>query len=187
MLLIETNLWSGSLDTTLRVWDMNTSKCLGVLSNAQGGHSAAISCLVNIPPSAPVGTTSPGAPSSGFIASGSMDGEVKLWQYSGEIAWSGAHSAPASGIGVTSLCVFQDALGGQQNLLIGLTDGRILARSCVTMNLMFSLDQNTLLPNKTHTETIWSIASLGHSCFVSSDNSGRVMVWKAYQPLIDNR
>ena len=169
---------------------MNTSKCLGVLSNTQGGHTAAVSCMVNIPPPTPnpgAGTTSPGATGTGFMASGAMDGEVKLWQYSGEVAWSGTHSAPGSGIGVTSLCVFQDTLGGQQNLLIGLTDGRILARSCVTMNLMFSLDQNTLAPNKTHVETIWSMASLGHSCFVSSDNSGRVMVWKAYQPLIDNR
>eukprot|EP01006_Ploeotia_vitrea_P011692 TRINITY_DN31082_c0_g1_i2.p1 TRINITY_DN31082_c0_g1~~TRINITY_DN31082_c0_g1_i2.p1 ORF type:complete len:384 (+),score=-17.56 TRINITY_DN31082_c0_g1_i2:80-1231(+) len=188
LVLNDTYLWSGSIDTTIRVWDLNTLKCVCTLTSTNGGHTSPISCLVAIPPSTPSQQPNTQAPAntSGYIASGSLDGDVKIWSLSGELVWSGGHIAEGTGVGITSLHVFQDLLGGQQVLLVGLTDGKIMARSCVTMNLLFSLDITNFGPNNIHMQTVWSIASLGHSCFVSSDNTGRVIVWKAYLPLIDN-
>lgn len=205
LLLNDSHLWSASLDHTVRVWELNTSKCIGTLSAANGGHTAAVSCLAAIPAvaSAPTGSAS-------FIVSGSMDGEVKMWQPGGELAWSGSHAAEP-GVGVTALHVFQDLIGGkhslvanhkliimwysihcfcycfvgQPTLLIGLSDGKIMARSCVTMGLLFSIDIANFGPHKIHMQTVWALTSLGHSCFVSSDNTGRVIIWRAMKPLID--
>lgn len=53
------------------------------------------------------------------------------------------------------------------------------------MNLLFSLDIANFGPNKIHMQTVWSFASLGHSCFVSADNTGRIIIWKAQLPFID--
>lgn len=119
LLLNDSHLWSASLDTTVRVWELNSSKCIGTLSAANGGHSAAVSCLTSIPAAVP--PTAPGQPvppaTTGYIASGSMDGEVKMWTPSGELAWSGSH-ASEPGVGVTALHVFQDLLGGMFLLLV---------------------------------------------------------------------
>ena len=42
-------LWSGSSDRTIRVWEINTGRCIGVLNGASGGHVEAVSCLEFIP------------------------------------------------------------------------------------------------------------------------------------------
>lgn len=42
-------LWSGSSDRTIRVWELNTGRCVGVLNGASGGHTEAVSCLEFIP------------------------------------------------------------------------------------------------------------------------------------------
>ena len=124
LLLNEFYLWSSSLDCTIRVWDLNTSKCVGVLNSTNGGHSCAVSCLVMIPSATPsaTGSAASPAPSTGYIASGSVDSEVKLWLPTGELAWTGVHAADKSGIGVTALHVFQDLHGGIPLLICAIFD-----------------------------------------------------------------
>jgi hypothetical protein len=53
------------------------------------------------------------------------------------------------------------------------------------MGLLFCMDIASFGAHKIHMQTVWAITSLGHSCFVSSDNTGRVIVWRAMKPLID--
>lgn len=93
-------LWSGSVDSTLRVWDLASGKCLATLSAiaGAGGHTDAVSCLELLPP---VGADS-------FVASGSADKTVKLWNVAaGTLAHTCTHSAM-----VTSLKAFKDSTGG---------------------------------------------------------------------------
>ena len=94
-------LWSGSVDSTLRVWDLASGKCLATLSAiaGAGGHTDAVSCLELVP----------GAGADTFVASGSADKTVKLWNTSGgTLAHTSTHSAM-----VTSLRAFKDSLGGK--------------------------------------------------------------------------
>ena len=49
-------LWSGSSDRTIRVWEINTGRCIGVLNGASGGHVEAVSCLEFIPAATPTAT-----------------------------------------------------------------------------------------------------------------------------------
>ena len=117
LVLNEMYLWSGSIDTTVRVWDLNTLKCVCVLTSGNGGHVSPISCLAAIPPCA-ASASNNGMPgtvaSAGYIASGSLDGDVKLWSFNGELQWSGSHIGDQKGVGVTALQVFQDLLGGKR-------------------------------------------------------------------------
>lgn len=80
-------LWSASADHTLRVWEMASSKCLGVLSAGAGagGHGDVVTSLVLVAASPP---THPDP----YIASGSGDGEVKLWRPNGELVHTCSHS-----------------------------------------------------------------------------------------------
>lgn len=114
-------LWSSSLDATIRVWDLNSMKCVGILNSTSNGHNAAVSAMVLIPP--PINqninaiglqTLTPPPTHTGYMASGSMDGEVRLWSLNGELLWTGTHvTEETPGVGVTALHVFQDLLGGK--------------------------------------------------------------------------
>lgn len=97
----ESYLWSGSVDRTVRVWDVGTGKCIGVLSAAGGGHGHkdAVSCMELIPAAAPG--------SDAYIATGAGDGEVKLWKANGEFVHTVSHTSF-----VTALRTFQDTMGG---------------------------------------------------------------------------
>ncbi len=85
----------------MRVWDVGTGKCIGVLSATGGGHGHkdAVSCMELIPATAPGSDT--------YIATGAGDGEVKLWKTNGEFVHTVTHSSF-----VTALRTFQDTLGG---------------------------------------------------------------------------
>ena len=169
-------LWSGSFDATLRVWEMATGRCAGCIGAGPGnanGHTQAVVCLEIIT------TTGPDAES--YVASGGADGDVRLWKTNGEFVHSCSHGTP-----VTSLRCFQDIFGGQQTLIIGLLDGRIILRSCATMNILFAINNN-LLPSNVHTKAVWSIVSLGvgSSCFATGGDDGQLVVWRVSTALID--
>jgi len=160
-------LWSGSVDSTLRVWDLASGKCLATLAAANGGpgHTQAVTCLEFVP--------NTGA--EPFIASGAADNAVKLWGTTGSLLHTVTHGAM-----VTSLKAFKDTLGGIQVLLIGLLDGTIHVRSCMSMKILFTLDASIC-----HTKAIWSIVDLGQSCFGAGSDDGQIVVWKVGSALVD--
>ena len=159
------------MDTTIRVWNLASGKCLGVLSaiGGAGGHTDAVSCLEFIP-------SSPSIPGSeAFVASGGAEGAVKIWKTSGTLAHSCSHTSV-----VTALRAFKDSNGGNQVLLIGLLDGSIVIRSCLSMKMLFTLDQSIC-----HTKAIWTIVDLGQSCFATGSDEGAIIVWKIPGALVD--
>lgn len=100
LLVVGALLWSGSVDSTLRVWDLASGKCLATLAAANGGpgHTQAVTCLEFVP--------NTGA--EPFIASGAADNAVKLWSTTGSLLHTVTHGAM-----VTSLKAFKDTLGGK--------------------------------------------------------------------------
>lgn len=161
-------LWSGSVDSTIRVWDLASGKCAATLSaiGGAGGHTDAVSCLEFIP----------NAGAEAFIASGSADKTVKLWKASGgELMHTCTHSSM-----VTALKAFRDTMGGIQVLVVGLLEGTIVIRSCVSMKVLFYLDQSI-----SRTKAIWSIVDLGQSCFGTGSDDGNIVVWKINSALAD--
>jgi WD40 repeat protein len=95
---IDACLWSCSLDTNIRVWDLNSGKCVATigLATEANAHKSPVAALEVV-------TCADGE----YVASGSADGELKLWRNNGEFAWSGFHS----GI-INCLRAFKDELGG---------------------------------------------------------------------------
>lgn len=65
-------------------------------------------------------------------------------------------------------------------LLIGLLDGTIHVRSCLSMKILFTLDTSIC-----HTKAIWSIVDLGQSCFGAGSDDGQIVVWKVGSALVD--
>ena len=98
--VIGTFLWSGSVDYTIRVWDLSTGKCAATLSALGGGsgHTDAVTCMEYIP-------NMGGEP---LIASGSADRTVKIWNPNGGALH---HTCTHSSV-VTALKAFRDTHGG---------------------------------------------------------------------------
>lgn len=63
---------------------------------------------------------------------------------------------------------------------MGLLDGGIVVRSCVTMNILFVLDNSIC-----HTKAVWAITSLGQSCFATGGDDGNLVAWRVDKPLMD--
>jgi len=162
-------LWSASLDFTLRVWDVATGRCEGVIGAGPtnpNGHTGAVACLEAIVTD---GET--------FVASGGAEGDVRLWRTNGEFV----HVIP-HGVCVCSMKTFQDGFGGQQVLIIGLYDGRIVLRSCACMVILLTIPNSAF-----KTKAMWSIVNIdrGSSCFATGSEDGQLLVWRITKPLID--
>jgi WD40 repeat protein len=167
-------LWTGSVDRTIRVWELTSGRCVGTLNSASGGHTEAVTALelITTPPAAGAA----GAVGDPYIVSAGADGELKVWSTNGEFMGSGSH-----GQVITALRAFQDGVGGQPALLVGLVDGSIAVRSCATLSLLFVIPSATC-----GTSTVWALEPLGQSCFASGGDDGQLIVWKIEMPLMDS-
>eukprot|EP01031_Cornospumella_fuschlensis_P029808 gene29808-35989_t len=164
LLLNDNFLWSGSVDTTLRVWDLG-GRCVGMLNQ----HADAITALCFLPPSP--------SHAEAYICSGSADTEVKMWKANGEFVGGIGHRAP-----VTCLSAFQDAYGGVQSVIVGLMDGGVQVRATTNLALIFTLESSLY-----NTGIVWGIKFLGKSCFAVGGEDGQLIVWKVDVALVDKK
>lgn len=79
-----------------------------------------------------------------------------------------------------SILIPPSLLAGVQVLIVGMVDGFIFIRSCVTMKILFMINSSFC-----HTRTIWSMVDLGQSCFCTGSDEGSVIVWRINEPLIE--
>lgn len=80
-------LWTGSVDQTIRIWNPATSQCERELTHRNNGpgHTAAVTCLLVLPPTPQQAAV--------HIASGGMDGTMRLWSTTGEFIHQVAHES----------------------------------------------------------------------------------------------
>jgi WD40 repeat protein len=110
-LLSDNYLWTGSTDRTIRVWEITSGQCVGVLSCAGTpdtpglGHTEPVSCLELIPAS----PTPTGEGAEPYIASGGADGDLKLWRTNGEFVHCVSHGPQAF---ITAMKYYKDDHGG---------------------------------------------------------------------------
>lgn len=165
-LLVQGNiLWSGSMDRTLRVWDMSTGNCMGVITSAQQGHTEPITCLDSIMHD-----------NKSYVLSGSMDQHVKIWDNTG----SNAFSACLDGV-ITALKGCAD-VAGTPFVVIGLVDGSMLLQSWPSMTLICSIKDSAIL----HSRPVWSIISCGPGYFATSGDDGKLIVWGSTTSFAEN-
>eukprot|EP00607_Mallomonas_marina_P002352 CAMPEP_0182425288 /NCGR_PEP_ID=MMETSP1167-20130531/11656_1 /TAXON_ID=2988 /ORGANISM="Mallomonas Sp, Strain CCMP3275" /LENGTH=402 /DNA_ID=CAMNT_0024605825 /DNA_START=127 /DNA_END=1335 /DNA_ORIENTATION=+ len=161
LVLIGGNLWSGSIDRSLRCWDVATGVCVGVLTSSNGGHAEPITCLEKIlMDDTPTAVT--------YLASGGSDGEVVIWNTAtGTKEWNGSH-----GEVITSLLFTQDKAGNRL-LVVGLAPGSMIIRSLSTMNILIRIEAVSVC----HVEAVWAMMNLGNGYFATGGNDGRLVVW----------
>jgi len=174
-------LWSCSTDHTIRLWDSNSKwECKHLISqallgtatsdpatnNGSNGHSDAITGLMAVD-----------LPQGNFIMSCSLDHEIKIWNSSnGECV-----STTSNGVGITCMALSSD-LKGNQLLLCGSDDGRIIVRSLsqtqkvAPMTLLCCIDDRF---NESHDQgPIKSIKTGPGSTFYTAGDDGQLMIWQ---------
>lgn len=169
LLVAETKLWSASMDSTIRIWDIPSGRCDAILTKQNNGHNNAICCLKQIPSFPPTNQS--------YVASGGCDGTIKIWNMQG----SHIFTIPlGDGIFVTALEIFCDEIGGHPMLIAGLSDGRINIISCRSMTVLLCIDAVIC-----GTQAVNSIQSLGSSRFLTAGDDGQIIIWQADKPLLD--
>lgn len=85
--LVENMLWTGSVDQTIRIWNPATSQCERELTHRNNGpgHTAAVTCLLVLPPTPQQAAV--------HIASGGMDGTMRLWSTTGDFIHQVTHES----------------------------------------------------------------------------------------------
>jgi WD40 repeat protein len=188
-------LWSASYDQTVRIWDLNTMQplrvistetCPGELSDGRpiAHYDKVTSLAVITQPSIPDPANPTAAAMVTYVASGSMDGTVKLMNDSGEIQGSWDHGETGK---VCSL-EFMSNIAGNRCLLIGLENGNIVVRTTATFNILFILDRqvcNTgpILSLKAVQTPTGQEGSDPTAVFASGSADGQLILWqveKAY-------
>eukprot|EP01041_Mallomonas_annulata_P007239 gene7239-14770_t len=164
LVLIGAHLWSGSVDRSIRCWDIATGSCIGTLTSQNGGHTEPVTCLEVV-------TLEDG---SSFLASGGSDGDVIVWNTStGESQWK-----TSNGTVVTALLSSQDT-SGNRLLIVGLVSGAIVIRSLFTSNALLRIEGVSI----GHKEAVWSMVNLGAGFFATGGEDGRLIVWKINKSL----
>lgn len=176
-------LWSGSIDETIRLWDLTNGECKYLITrDAQGnkplqsGVSGAVSG-VGVGHTAAVTSILPfESPAGNFVLSSSLDGTVKAWNgTNGECMASETH-----GDGVISMALSSD-LKGNPLLLVGLERGNIFVRSVLqtpstpAFCLLFSLSYRYTCG---HDGPVKSIRAGPSNTFYSGGDDGMLIVWQ---------
>ena len=141
---------SGSGDTSVRVWETSSGKCLSVLE----GHTKFISG---------VAITSDGK----LIVSGSEDGTVRVWETSSgkclSVLRSGAYGSPLSLRGV--------AITSNEKLIVSGSPHLILIWETFSGNRLANLGD--------YTDTTWGVAITSDGrLVVSGSGNGTVRIWE---------
>lgn len=177
-----TMVWSGSVDESIRLWDVTDGSCKHLItrdtpgsSNPQPhggaaaasgiGHSGAVTALLPLESQA-----------GNFVLSSSLDGTIKAWNSSnGECMASEGHRE-----GVVTMALSSD-LKGNPLLLLGLESGKVYVRSVLqTPNapafcLLFSLNKQYTAG---HEGPVKAIRGGPSSTFYSGGNDGMLLVWQ---------
>jgi WD40 repeat protein len=141
---------------------MNSTACVGILS----AHKDAVSCLALVPPVR--------AGDEACIASGGIDGDVKVWKLNGEMLVSASHATA-----VTAICAFKDAHAeSAQTIVVGMLDGELRVRSLLSMQLLFVIKGYFF-----NIQCITKIVDIGSSCFATASQDGQLVVWNVSLPL----
>ena len=69
-----------------------------------------------------------------------------------------------------------------QTIIVGLVDGNIVVRSCVSMGILFNLEHTIC-----NTLCVWAITPLGHNCFATGGDDGQLIVWRVLQEQIPDQ
>ena len=164
--LIDTLLWSSSVDHSIRVWDLSKNgACQFLINKEHMGHSDAVTGLLKF-----------ASPAGQFVLSSSLDGTIKAWNgTSGECVASETH-----GDGVVSMALAADQ---QSNpiLLIGLESGNIMCRNVVqtaktpAFCLLFTLSSKYTAG---HEGAVKCLTEGPSSTFYSGGDDGKLMVWQ---------
>jgi WD40 repeat protein len=164
--LIDTLLWSSSVDHSIRVWDLSKNgACQFLINKEHMGHSDAVTGLLKF-----------ASPAGQFVLSSSLDGTIKAWNgTSGECVASETH-----GDGVVSMALAADQ-HSNPILLIGLESGNIMCRNVVqtaktpAFCLLFTLSSKYTAG---HEGAVKCLTEGPSSTFYSGGGDGKLMVWQ---------
>jgi WD40 repeat protein len=83
------------MDRSIRCWALSSGECVGVLNASNEGHTEAVTCLELI-----------NVEGQDYVASGSVDTHLKLWNTSGSKMYS-----ESEGVCITCLKASKDTFG----------------------------------------------------------------------------
>jgi len=157
------HLLSGSMDKTIRLWDVATKQSVGMLTKNNDGHGDSVTCV------APLKMAD-----VEYFMTGAMDGLVKVWNGQG-----GCDFSQKCAGAVLSLDATLDA-GSKTIVLCGLVDGTVELRQPdagfklrATLSNRFSVG---------HTSEVRGLCcGEGYFCSVGADS--KLMVWQWVAPL----
>ncbi|CAM9263020.1 unnamed protein product [Chrysoparadoxa australica] len=162
-------LWSASKDTTIRVWDIGTATCVGVIAGAAGvGHGNEITSMA--------GPIKQEGDQTEYIVSGSLDQSIRVWDtLSGEkVHELNCHA------NITALACVESPVGPL--VLLGMDDGTIAVRDFPGFSLAFEL--NSAIFRVGHrmspVQTVVPLrieGPLGKVYFMSGADDGKLICW----------
>lgn len=158
-------LWSGSVDCTINIWDLNTRMLVHTFrsnvnenfdNTSESGHSAPITCMTKIS----VGNDE-------YIATSSLDCQVIVWNNDQKYYELIEQEL------VVSMITSHD-LSGEPILLLGLKNGNIVIRRWTNLDEYIVLDK----PGLKHNGEVWSIKQLAPGIISTGGGDGLVNIWK---------
>ncbi|CAM9775115.1 unnamed protein product [Phaeothamnion confervicola] len=185
-------LWTASRDTTIRVWNMSTAGCIGVIGAASGGgHRGEVTCLAYMPDpdkaaaaaAAGGGAAAAAGLTGGHVLSASLDHTIRVWN-AGD--GTSAYEFDAKEAVTALACVPVSSAGPL--ILYGLQNGSVAIRDYPGFGLAFELLH--AFYHVGHSRPVRAILPLampttaagGPLYFASADDSGKMCMWELALP-----